>query len=137
MNNIFRDNYQARENLLIKFSNDIKLEDEIKTKKKWNIIQESLHNLKDWSNRSHIVMYWGLRKKIYRREICRKSRGKPSGFSCQLPVYCGPAVRCAQMKANEMSLVAVSEYMEEAKPPQRDDLFNVKDNTDTGTNGKI
>lgn len=36
-----------------------------------------------------------------------------------------------------MSLVAVSEYMEEAKAPQRDDLFNVKNNIDTRTNGKM
>lgn len=35
-----------------------------------------------------------------------------------------------------MSLVAVSEYMEEGKGPQRDDLFNVKNNINTRTMGK-
>lgn len=97
MNNIFRANFQARENLLIKFSNDIKLEEKnLKKKEELEHHIGSLHNLEDWSNRSHMVIYWRLRKKSDRREeIHRKSRGKTSGFSCQLPVYCRPAVRCA------------------------------------------
>lgn len=36
-----------------------------------------------------------------------------------------------------MSLVAVSEYMEQANAPQRDNLFNVKDDVDTRTNRKM
>lgn len=36
-----------------------------------------------------------------------------------------------------MSLVPVSEYIEEAKALQRDDLFNMKNNIDTRTNGKV
>lgn len=38
MKNIFRANFQARQHLLIKFTDDIKLEGNIKTKEGWNII---------------------------------------------------------------------------------------------------
>lgn len=38
MNNIFRANFQAKQNLLITFTDDIKLEDSIKTKEGWNMI---------------------------------------------------------------------------------------------------
>lgn len=38
MNNIFRANFQARQNQLIKSTDNIKLEDSIKTKENWNIM---------------------------------------------------------------------------------------------------